>query len=113
MSYCSKCGAQIPENARFCPKCGKEVAASPQPQPQNAGYPNTRRVNKEKEDRWVIALVFCAIFGYLGIHRFYTGNIATGVLMLLTGGGCGVWYLIDIVMIACNTYTDGEGKTLK
>lgn len=33
--------------------------------------------------------------------------------MLLTLGGCGIWVLIDIIMIACNTYVDGNGQTLK
>lgn len=33
--------------------------------------------------------------------------------MLLTLGGCGIWTLIDIIMIACNTYVDGNGQTLK
>lgn len=115
MSYCSKCGAQIPEGAKFCPKCGKEVFTTPQAQyqPQGSPNPNTLRTAKEKEDRWVIALVFSIVLGYFGVHRFYTGNIATGVLMLLTGGGCGIWYIIDIVMIACNSYTDSDGQTLK
>ena len=46
-------------------------------------------------------------------HRFYTGNTTTGIIMLLTLGGCGIWVLIDIIMIACNTYVDGNGQTLK
>jgi hypothetical protein len=25
MEYCSKCGAEIPEGSRFCPKCGQPV----------------------------------------------------------------------------------------
>lgn len=33
--------------------------------------------------------------------------------MLLTLGGCGIWVLIDIIMIACNTYVDGNGQHLK
>ena len=33
--------------------------------------------------------------------------------MLLTGGGCGIWYIVDLIMIACNTYEDGDGNYLK
>lgn len=65
------------------------------------------------EDRWLIALILCILVGSLGVHRFYTGNIVTGVLMLITLGGCGVWTIIDLIMIAANTYRDGNGNTLK
>lgn len=115
MSYCSKCGAKIPESAKFCPNCGVP-APEPQPsQPQMPVSPTVKNANKENEDRWTIALVLCAVppLGCMGIHRFYTGNIATGILMLLTGGGCGIWTLVDLIMIACNTFTDSEGNTLK
>ena len=74
---------------------------------------NDYQVAKEKEDRWLIALVLCIVLGGLGIHRFYTGNTTTGIIMLLTLGGCGIWALIDLIMIACNTYVDGNGQTLK
>lgn len=53
------------------------------------------------------------MLGGLGVHRFYTGNTTTGIIMLLTLGGCGIWALIDIIMIACNTYVDGNGQHLK
>jgi len=29
LSFCKVCGAQIPENAKFCPKCGAAVEATP------------------------------------------------------------------------------------
>ncbi|MBS7292359.1 MAG: TM2 domain-containing protein, partial [Bacteroidales bacterium] len=53
------------------------------------------------------------VLGGFGVHRFYTGNTTTGIIMLLTLGGCGIWALIDIIMIACNTYVDGNGQHLK
>jgi len=47
----------------------------------------------------VIALILCIFVGLLGIHRFYLGYTMEGVLQLLTGGGCGVWSLIDLIRI--------------
>jgi len=47
----------------------------------------------------VIALVLCALVGGLGVHRFYLGYIWQGVVQLLTLGGCGIWTLIDLIMI--------------
>lgn len=47
----------------------------------------------------VIALILCIFVGVLGIHRFYLGYTLEGVLQLLTGGGCGVWALIDLIRI--------------
>jgi TM2 domain-containing membrane protein YozV len=40
------------------------------------------------------------IFGSLGVDRFMMGKIGTGILKLLTWGGFGVWWLIDVILIA-------------
>ena len=52
--------------------------------------------NKSK----LTALLLCIFFGGIGIHRFYTGKIGTGILWLLTGGCFGIGYVVDIIMIA-------------
>jgi len=44
--------------------------------------------------------VVCFFLGGLGIHRFMMGDIAIGVLQLLTLGGLGIWALIDLIRIA-------------
>lgn len=107
MNYCPNCGSPVQPDDAFCPKCGKSLQAMP------AQNPADIQAGKEKEDRWLIALVLCIVLGSFGVHRFYTGNTTTGILMLITLGGCGIWTLIDIIMIACNTYVDGNGQTLK
>lgn len=59
---------------------------------------------------WVVTLVL-AIF--LPVHRFYVGKIETGILYWLTAGGLGIWYIVDIVMILLDKFTDKEGRKLK
>jgi len=60
-----------------------------------------------------VALLLCFFLGFLGIHRFYVGKIGTGILMLLTLGGLGIWNLIDFIIIVMQKFTDKEGNTLK
>ena len=96
-------------DSSFCPNCGKPL----QSQPEYGQTYNESQTIKENDDRWLITLVLCIVLGSFGVHRFYTGNTTTGIIMLLTLGGCGIWTLIDIIMIACNTYVDGNGQHLK
>lgn len=44
-------------------------------------------------------LVVSVLAGSLGIDRFLIGDVALGILKLLTFGGCGIWYIIDICII--------------
>ncbi len=61
-----------------------------------------------------LAVTLFAIFlGYWGIHRFYLGKIGTGILMIITMGGFGIWYLIDIIMAASGIMRDKEGRPIK
>jgi TM2 domain-containing membrane protein YozV len=64
----------------------------------------------EKKADWTVLLLLSIILGTLGIHRFYVGKIGTGILMLLTGGGCGIWALYDIIMIVLEKFTDAQGQ---
>ncbi len=58
----------------------------------------------------MIALILCIFVGVLGIHRFYLGYTMEGVLMLLTGGGCGIWALIDLVRIITGDLQPKDGS---
>ncbi len=113
MIYCSKCGAPNDEGASFCSKCGSRLAKESEDNFYNQQDKQDYATQRRKEDRWLITLLLCVFLGGLGIHRFYTDKIGTGVLMLLTGGGFLIWWLVDLIMIACNTYRDANGNTLK
>jgi TM2 domain-containing membrane protein YozV len=59
-----------------------------------------------------MTLLLCLFLGVVGVHRFYTGHTAIGVVQLLTLGGCGIWTLIDLMMIVTNKFTDVNGLPL-
>ena len=53
-----------------------------------------------KQVNWVLTLVMSILFGCLGVDRFIMGKIGTGILKLITLGGFGIWWLIDLILIA-------------
>ncbi|HYU74108.1 MAG TPA: TM2 domain-containing protein [Ktedonobacteraceae bacterium] len=80
-------------------------------QPQY-GFPGAQGFAQAVPKDWMTTLLLCIFLGWLGVHRFYTGHIAIGVIQLLTGGGCGIWWLIDFIMILTDSYRDSNGLPL-
>ena len=68
---------------------------------------------KQKPVNWVLVLVMSAIFGQLGVDRFIMGKIGTGILKLITLGGLGIWWLVDLVLIATKHPYEGIVWTMK
>ena len=81
-----------------CGRCGSEWGA---------------QAPDKSEKSFVATLILCILLGWLGLHRFYAGKIGTGILMLLTGGGFGIWSLIDLIVIATGNFKDGNGLPIK
>ncbi len=98
--YCFECGNIINAKAEICPKCGV----------RQPGMPTGEVV---KDNRWLVCLLLCWFTGIFGVHRFYTGHTTTGVVQLLTLGGCGIWTLIDFIIIATGNFKDANGNIIK
>lgn len=87
--------------AEICPNCGIRQAHS---------YGNT---DSDMKNKWLITLLLCWFLGIFGVHRFYTGHIAIGVAQLVTLGGCGIWTLVDLIIIAIGNFKDAQGNIIK
>jgi hypothetical protein len=57
--------------------------------------------------------LLCLLFGWLGVHRFFVGKIGTGVLMMLTIGGLGIWMMIDLILIIVGEFRDRERRKIR
>lgn len=103
--FCANCGKELSDNAYMCPQCGEPTTKK-----------STTIVNEipsdASEKEWLPTLLLCIFLGGLGIHSFYSGKTLFGVLQLLTLGGCGIWTLIDLILIITKSYRDGEGKLI-
>lgn len=57
-----------------------------------------------------VALPVGLLLGVFGAHRFYVGKIGTGLLMLGTIGGCGLWWLYDMILIVAGEFRDKHDR---
>ena len=96
--FCYNCKAETTPNASICMKCGVSLK-------------HETIASGEGKD-WLTALLLCFFLGVFGIHRFYTGHTGIGVVQLLTLGGCGIWALIDFIMIIVGSFKDSKGNLL-
>lgn len=92
--YCSNCGAETLPSTEVCVKCGVRVARA-----------------SDKDLATTVLLSF--FLGVFGVDRFYLGYTGLGILKLLTLGGCGVWAIVDLVLIILKKLPDAQGNSLR
>jgi len=96
-AFCSSCGAIIKKEAEICPKCGVRQ----------------KKQTGEVSSNWLTLFLLSLFLGELGVDRFYVGKIGTGILKLITVGGCGIWWLVDWIMILSEKFTDSNGNVIR
>lgn len=105
----------VQQQSGYSNQHNRQQYAPPQNPQQYNGYPygnNQYYGNTERYD-WLITLLLCIFLGAFGVHRFYTKHYVAGVIQLLTFNICCIWWVIDIIMIVTDSYTDGNGNKLK
>jgi len=73
----------------------------------------TSKKPKTQKRKFLTALLLSIFVGALGVDRFYMGLVGTGILKLITLGGLGIWWVIDLILVATNSLKDKNGNYLQ
>lgn len=66
----------------------------------------------QSDKNYLTTVLLATLLGYFGADRFYLGQTGLGLAKLFTCGGCGIWSLIDSVLVVTGQRKDAQGRTL-
>ncbi|MCC3299652.1 TM2 domain-containing protein [Arthrobacter caoxuetaonis] len=85
-------------------------ATQQQPYPGPGGYPMPPQAPQKS---FLVTWLLSLLLGVLGVDRFYLGKVGTGIAKLLTVGGLGVWWLVDLIIVISGKQTDKFRRPLE
>lgn len=72
----------------------------------------SKHMAEQKQVQSKTTMILISFFlGTLGIHRLMMGY-SNWWLMLITGGGCGIWALVDFIRIITGSMKMADGRDL-
>lgn len=112
--FCKHCGGIIPEDAVVCTLCGRQVEqmGNSASQPNIVINNSTTNANFNEASSYagggmaygtpksrMVSIVLCCLgfLGLGGLHKFYEGKTAMGVVYLFTAGLCFIGTIIDLL----------------
>lgn len=115
---CIGCGVEVGKGEKFCPNCGKErsplqsicLGCGIEFKSFLTSMAGVTSGSKNKD--WLVAVLLSYFAGSFGIDRFYLGYTTLGIIKLLTCGGCGIWTIIDCILIIFNKIPVKNGSIL-
>jgi len=66
--------------------------------------------DSQSQNQWIVVLLLAFFLGFIGAHRFYVVKNGTGILMILTVGGIGLWVLFDLIVIITGNFKTKQGN---
>lgn len=93
VKYCSACANMLDPRAEICPRCGVRQVTPMPGAPVMTGAPGMPVAYGVGQRSRLAAALLAIFLGGIGIHKFYLGKVAQGVLYILF-----CWTLIPAII---------------